>query len=104
MDVCSNEFLEVLESLHDQDKAFEIRAVFQKLTMDVIVRSAFGVQSNVQKNTEMTGMNAMIKEILEGLQQFRTGWLSFLVGKHFIQNMRQFILWMLEYVFFLIFS
>lgn len=80
MDVCSNEFLEVLESLHDQDKAFEIRAVFQKLTMDVIVRSAFGVQSDVQKNTEMTGMNAMIKEILEGLQQFRTGWLSFLVA------------------------
>ncbi|XP_042150455.1 cytochrome P450 3A6-like [Ixodes scapularis] len=80
MDVCSDEFLEVLDSLHDQDKAFEIRAVFQKLTMDVIVRSAFGVQSDVQKNSGTTGMNAMIKEILESLQQFRTGWLSFLVA------------------------
>ncbi|KAM7309422.1 cytochrome P450 3A6-like [Ixodes scapularis] len=80
MDVCSDEFLEVLDSLHDQDKAFEIRAVFQKLTMDVIVRSAFGVQSDVQKNSGTTGMNAMIKGILESLQQFRTGWLPFLVA------------------------
>ncbi|CAN8001767.1 unnamed protein product, partial [Ixodes hexagonus] len=49
MDTCSDEFLEVLGSLHDQGEAFDIRKVFQKLTMDVIVRSAFGVQSDVQK-------------------------------------------------------
>ncbi|CAN8030685.1 unnamed protein product, partial [Ixodes persulcatus] len=34
MDTCTDEFLEVLDSLHDQDEAFEIRQVFQKLSMD----------------------------------------------------------------------
>ncbi|CAN7938412.1 unnamed protein product, partial [Ixodes hexagonus] len=78
MDTSSDEFLEVLDSLHERDEAFEIRQVFQKLTMDVIVRSAFGVQSDVQKNPEMTGMNVIIKEILEGLTLFRTGWVNYL--------------------------
>ncbi|CAN7939894.1 unnamed protein product, partial [Ixodes hexagonus] len=80
MDTCSDEFLEVLGSLHDQGEAFEIRKVFQKLTMDVIVRSAFGVQSDVQKTPEMTGMNVIIKDILDSNSQFRTSWLTFLVS------------------------
>ncbi|CAN8008128.1 unnamed protein product, partial [Ixodes pacificus] len=61
MDTCTDEFLEVLDSLHEQEKAFEIREVFQKLSLDVIVRSAFGVQPNVQKNPGTTGMNAIVK-------------------------------------------
>ncbi|EEC00766.1 conserved hypothetical protein, partial [Ixodes scapularis] len=61
LDICTDEFLEVLDSLHEQEKAFEIREVFQKLSLDVIVRSAFGVQSNVQKNPGTTGMNAIVK-------------------------------------------
>ncbi|CAN7940037.1 unnamed protein product, partial [Ixodes hexagonus] len=80
MDTCSDEFLEVLGSLHDQGEAFEIRKVFQKLTMDVIVRSAFGVQSDVQKTPETTGMNVIIKNILDGFSLFRTSWLTFLVS------------------------
>ncbi|XP_042150356.1 cytochrome P450 3A9-like [Ixodes scapularis] len=80
MDTCTDEFLEVLDSLHEQEKAFEIREVFQKLSLDVIVRSAFGVQSNVQKNPGTTGMNAIVKMILDGLNEFRTGWMEFFVA------------------------
>ncbi|KAM7282603.1 cytochrome P450 3A4 [Ixodes scapularis] len=80
LDTCTDEFLEVLDSLHEQEKAFEIREVFQKLSLDVIVRSAFGVQSNVQKNPGTTGMNAIVKIILDGLNEFRTGWMEFFVA------------------------
>ncbi|CAN7945850.1 unnamed protein product, partial [Ixodes pacificus] len=80
MDTCTDEFLEVLDSLHVQDEAFEIRQVFQKLSMDVIVRSAFGAESNIQKNSGMTDMNGIAKEIMFHLETFQTSWLSFLIA------------------------
>ncbi|XP_040355132.1 cytochrome P450 3A11 [Ixodes scapularis] len=80
MDICTDEFLEVLDSLHDQDEAFEIRQVFQKLSMDVIVRSAFGAKSNIQKNPEITDMNGIAKDILLHLEAFKTSCLMFLIA------------------------
>ncbi|EEC00156.1 cytochrome P450, putative [Ixodes scapularis] len=49
MDTCTDEFMEVVDSLSDQDKAFEMWRVYRKLSMDVIVRSAFGVESTFRK-------------------------------------------------------
>ncbi|CAN7951521.1 unnamed protein product, partial [Ixodes pacificus] len=55
MDTCTNDIMEVLDSLSDQDKAFEMGEVCRRFSLDVMLRSAFGVESNIQKNQGITG-------------------------------------------------
>ena len=43
-------FLENIEEKSREDKDFDIYDFFQRLTMDTIGRSAFGIQTNVQRN------------------------------------------------------
>ncbi|KAM7292140.1 cytochrome P450 3A4 [Ixodes scapularis] len=78
MDTCTDEFMEVVDSLSDQDKAFEMWRVYRKLSMDVIVRSAFGVESNLQKNRGITGLSVMHDQILNHEFESFRGWVPFL--------------------------
>ncbi|GIX66718.1 cytochrome P450 3A8 [Caerostris extrusa] len=44
--------LEVLQERAEKGEEFEIFDVFQRLTMDVITKTAFGIQTDVQKNSK----------------------------------------------------
>ncbi|KAM7296238.1 cytochrome P450 3A11-like [Ixodes scapularis] len=78
MDACTNDVMEVLDSLSDQDKAFEIGEVYRRLSLDVMLRSAFGVESNVQKNQGIAGVNGILELIADHEDKSFTGWLPFL--------------------------
>ncbi|KAM7296237.1 uncharacterized protein ISCGN_021417 [Ixodes scapularis] len=78
MDACTNDVMEVLASLSDQDKAFEIGEVYRRLSLDVMLRSAFGVESNVQKNQGIAGVNEILELIADHEDKSFTGWLPFL--------------------------
>lgn len=82
MDACTNDVMEVLESLSHQDKAFEMGEVYRRLSLDVMLRSAFGVESDIQKNQGITGVNEMLEQIADHEDKSFTGWLPFLFSKH----------------------
>lgn len=78
MDECTNEFLGVLKSLQSQNKAFEAREIFQRLTADVIIRSAFGLKSDLQqKKGSKSTTESLFQDSLRSFQQFRFAWMSF---------------------------
>uniref|UniRef100_G3MTL5 Cytochrome P450 n=1 Tax=Amblyomma maculatum TaxID=34609 RepID=G3MTL5_AMBMU len=79
MDDCTNDFLDVIKKLHSQNEAFEARELFQRLTADVIVRSAFGLKSDLQQKTGGNSTaESLLQDSLKSFQQFRTAWRSFL--------------------------
>ncbi|XP_075725763.1 cytochrome P450 3A4 isoform X2 [Rhipicephalus microplus] len=81
MDDSSNEFLQVIESLRKKDEALDFRDLFQRLTADVIIRSAFGVESDLQQKDRMKSTTeSLFRETLDSLQQFRRAWIHFLTG------------------------
>ncbi|XP_037523305.1 cytochrome P450 3A8 [Rhipicephalus sanguineus] len=81
MDDSSNEFLQVLESLQTKREALEFRELFQRLTADVIIRSAFGLKSDLQqKDRKKSTTEALFRETLDSLQQFRRAWINFLTA------------------------
>ncbi|XP_029843194.2 cytochrome P450 3A2-like [Ixodes scapularis] len=78
MDACTNDVMEVLDSFSNQDKAFEMGEVYRRFSLDVMLRSAFGVESNIQKNQGITGVNEMLEQIADHEDKSFTGWLPFL--------------------------
>ncbi|CAN8008122.1 unnamed protein product [Ixodes pacificus] len=80
MDECSNEFLGVVKQSSLDGGAIEVRRIFQKLAIDVIVRSAFGIRTGVQKQGSGTEMDQLLNETQRSVQQFRTGWLNFFIS------------------------
>nr|XP_037291445.1 probable cytochrome P450 6a19 [Rhipicephalus microplus] len=81
MDDSSNEFLQVIESLRKNYEALEFRDLFQRLTADVIIRSAFGLKSDLQQKDRMKSTTeSLYRETLDSLQQFRRAWINFLTG------------------------
>ncbi|XP_054923749.1 cytochrome P450 3A4-like [Dermacentor andersoni] len=79
MDDSTNTFLNVIEDMRSKHKAIEFRELFQRLTAEVMIRSAFGLQSNLQKKgrTNSTA-GSLFQEGLETFQQFRREWINFL--------------------------
>ncbi|KAL1438417.1 hypothetical protein MTO96_048031 [Rhipicephalus appendiculatus] len=81
MDVCTNEFLDVLKSLQTQDTVFEARELFQRLTADVIIRSAFGLKSDLQqKKGSKSTTESLFQDSLRSFEQFRCAWMSYLTS------------------------
>ncbi|XP_075724405.1 cytochrome P450 3A8-like [Rhipicephalus microplus] len=81
IDDSSNEFLQVIESLRKKDEALEFRDLFQRLTADVIIRSAFGVESDLQQKDRMKSTTeSLFRETLDSLLQFRRSWIHFLTA------------------------
>lgn len=78
MDDASNELLDVIEALRSKHKAIEFRELFQRLTADVIIRSAFGLKSNLQrKGRTNSSTESLFQESLNTIQQFRRAWINF---------------------------
>ncbi|XP_077525963.1 cytochrome P450 3A8-like isoform X1 [Haemaphysalis longicornis] len=81
MDDCTNEFLEVLKSHREQNTAFDAGECFHRLTADVIVRSAFGLKSDLQhKGKSNRTAESLLHDSLESFQQFRHGWRNYLTA------------------------
>ncbi|XP_037523303.1 cytochrome P450 3A4 [Rhipicephalus sanguineus] len=81
MDACTNEFLDVLKFLHTENKVFEARELFQRLTADVIIRSAFGLKSDLQlKKGSKSTTESLFQDSLRSFQQFRCAWMSYLTS------------------------
>lgn len=81
MEDCTMEFLGVAEALQASKEAFEARELFQRLTADVILRSAFGLKSNVQQKTGDSSIGeALYQHSLKHFQQFHNSWRNYLVA------------------------
>lgn len=81
MDDCTNEFLEVLKSHREQNTSFDAGECFHRLTADVIVRSAFGLKSDLQhKGKSNRTAESLLHDSLESFQQFRHGWRNYLTA------------------------
>lgn len=77
----TKEFLGIIEGLASRKEAFEARELFQRLTADVILRSAFGLKSNVQQKKDATSIGeALFKNSQEHFQQFRHAWRTYLIA------------------------
>uniref|UniRef100_A0A1E1X8Y0 Putative cytochrome n=1 Tax=Amblyomma aureolatum TaxID=187763 RepID=A0A1E1X8Y0_9ACAR len=76
---CTDEFLSVIESQRLENKSVEARELFQRLSADVIFRSAFGLKSGLQQRT---GSNKTAESLFQGslglLKMFRLSWRGYL--------------------------
>ncbi|KAL1438418.1 hypothetical protein MTO96_048032 [Rhipicephalus appendiculatus] len=59
-------------------EALEFRELFQRLTADVIIRSAFGLKSDLQQKDRKSTTESLFRETLVTLVQFRRAWINFL--------------------------
>lgn len=81
IDDSSTEFLNTLEILRTKNEALEIRDLFQRLTADVIIRSAFGLKSDLlQIERKNSTTESLFQETLISFQQYRRSWLHFFTG------------------------
>ncbi|XP_050037602.1 cytochrome P450 3A12-like isoform X2 [Dermacentor andersoni] len=81
MDDTTNEFFDIIETLRPKHKAIEFRQLFQRLAADVIIRSAFGLKSNLQqKGRTNSTTESLFQDSLASFQQFRRAWINFLTA------------------------
>ncbi|XP_075556969.1 cytochrome P450 6a8-like isoform X2 [Dermacentor variabilis] len=81
MDDATNEFFDIIETLRPKHKAIEFRQLFQRLAADVIIRSVFGLKSNLQqKGHSNSSAESLFQDSLESFQQFRRAWINFLTA------------------------
>ncbi|XP_070380502.1 cytochrome P450 3A56-like [Dermacentor albipictus] len=79
MDDSANELLDVIESLWSKTEAIEIRELFQRLTADVLIGTAFGLKFNLQRKDQTnSSAESLFQESLKSFQQFRHAWINFL--------------------------
>lgn len=77
----TKEFLEILDGLGTRKESFEARELFQRLTADVILRSAFGLKSNVQQKKDATSIGeALFQNSQQHFQQFRQAWRTYIIA------------------------
>ncbi|KAK8765902.1 hypothetical protein V5799_007315 [Amblyomma americanum] len=79
MEDSTDEFLSVVECLRLKSQSFEARELFQRLSADVIFRSAFGLKSGLQQRT---ASNKTAESLFQGsiglLKMFKLSWRGYL--------------------------
>nr|XP_054923751.1 cytochrome P450 3A13-like [Dermacentor andersoni] len=81
IDDSTNELLDVIETLRPKHQVIEFRQLFQRLTADINLRSAFGIKSNLQQKDRVnSSAESLFQESLKSFQQFRTAWINFLTA------------------------
>ncbi|KAH7950058.1 hypothetical protein HPB49_019043 [Dermacentor silvarum] len=82
MDDSTNDLLGVIEDMRSKHKSLEFRELFQRLTAEVMIRSAFGLKSNLQKKDRRNSIaESLFQEGLKSFQEFRRAWINFLTEK-----------------------
>lgn len=74
---CVDTFMEVLDQKTEKGVGVEMRNLFQKLSMDIIVRSAFGTETGIQRSQGDSAADTLMASILQSLGQYRNGWLMY---------------------------
>ncbi|XP_077528049.1 cytochrome P450 3A41-like [Haemaphysalis longicornis] len=87
MEDCTLEFLGIAEALEARAETFEARELFQRLTADIILRSAFGLKSNVQQKPADSSIGeALYQHSLNHFEQFRNSWRNYLIESKMSTN------------------
>ncbi|KAG0419124.1 hypothetical protein HPB47_004342 [Ixodes persulcatus] len=81
MNQCCREFMEDLESLHPQDEAVDVLAVFQQFSLDVMLRSTFGGGSGIAIGRDDAGPEIIKRELKKFLASLGSGWQRFVIGE-----------------------
>ncbi|XP_065306352.1 cytochrome P450 3A2-like isoform X2 [Dermacentor albipictus] len=77
MDDTTNELFDIIETLRRNHKSIEIVQLFQRLTADIIISSAFGIKSNLQqKDPTNSSAESLFQDTLKTFQQFRRAWIN----------------------------
>lgn len=96
MDDSIDDFLDVVGFMGTKEGSIEFRELFQRLTADVIIRSAFGLKSDLlQKYRTKSTTEPLFRECLNLFQQFRQSWIYFLTAcfPEFTPLLRMIISW-----------
>ncbi|KAL1438420.1 hypothetical protein MTO96_048034 [Rhipicephalus appendiculatus] len=79
MDDSTDEFIDAIEVLRSKHEAFEFRELCQRLTADVMIRSSFGLKSNLlRKDGTNSIAESLFQESVKTFKQFRHTWINFL--------------------------
>lgn len=74
---CVDTFMEVIVAKQEENCAFEMRNLFQKLSMDIITRSAFGTETGIQQSQGDSAADTLLSSVQDRLAEYRRGWLMY---------------------------
>lgn len=81
MDDSTDEFIDAIEVMRSKHETFEFRELCQRLTADVMIRSSFGLKSNLlRKDGTNSIAESLFQESVKTFQQFRYAWINFLTS------------------------
>uniref|UniRef100_A0A131XD53 Putative cytochrome n=1 Tax=Hyalomma excavatum TaxID=257692 RepID=A0A131XD53_9ACAR len=73
---CVDTFMEVVAAKQTA-ASVEVRELFQRLSMDIIARSAFGTETGIQRSQGGTAADTLLALIQDRLGEYKNGWLMY---------------------------
>ncbi|XP_037522267.1 cytochrome P450 3A29-like [Rhipicephalus sanguineus] len=81
MNDSANEFISVIGSMRTKHETLECRELFERMTADVFIRSAFGLKSHLQRLDRTKSITeSLFQQSFNVFQQFRRSWIHFLTA------------------------
>ncbi|KAH6942501.1 hypothetical protein HPB50_006856 [Hyalomma asiaticum] len=77
---CVDTFMEVVATKQTA-ASMEVRELFQRLSMDIIARSAFGTETGIQRSQGGTAADTLLALIQDRLGEYKNGWLMYFASK-----------------------
>ncbi|KAH8036921.1 hypothetical protein HPB51_006982 [Rhipicephalus microplus] len=74
---CVDTFMKVVAAKQTEAASMEVRELFQKLSMDIIARSAFGTETGIQQSRGGTAADTLLDLIQDRLGEYKNGWLMY---------------------------
>ncbi|KAL1430292.1 hypothetical protein MTO96_015171 [Rhipicephalus appendiculatus] len=74
---CVDTFMKEVASKQTEAAAMEMRELFQRLSMDIIARSAFGMETGIQQSQGGTAADTLLALIQDRLGEYKNGWLMY---------------------------
>lgn len=74
---CVDTFMKVVATKKEAAAAMEMRELFQKLSMDIIARSAFGTETGIQESQGGSSADTLLALIHDRLGEYKNGWLMY---------------------------
>lgn len=73
--------MKVVAAKQQEAAATEMRELFQKLSMDIIARSAFGTETGIQLSQGDSDADTLLALIQDRLGEYKKGWLMYFASK-----------------------
>lgn len=74
---CVDTFMKIVAAKKEAAAAMEMRELFQKLSMDIIARSAFGTETGIQESQGGSSADTLLALIHDRLGEYKNGWLMY---------------------------